>query len=943
MTRAALTLEEVEERVLGVIRDLAQELGGRRALRAVSRDASLERDVGLGSLERVELLVRLETAFGQPLDDRFLEIGTPAELAAALLETEPTEQFGITATQEPPVAIAHSVTRAATIHESLWRRAQADPDLPHVFLREDDGRELTITYGELLDDARAVAGGLREHGVRRGEAVALMLPTSRDFLTAFQGILLCGAVPVPIYPPVRFDRLEEYAERQSAILADAAVTTLITVSRGVPVAALFRTSTLSLRDVVTVGDLCGAGVRWNAPAGASSDPALIQYTSGSSGHPKGVLLSHANILANIDAIAAGVGLRQTDVVVSWLPLYHDMGLIGSWLFSLVHGNPIDIQSPLSFLARPERWLWAIHRRRATLSPAPNFAYELCVRKIPEDAIECLDLSSWRCALNGAEPVNPDTLDRFARRFAPKGFRREALLPVYGLAECSVALCFPPPGRGPVVDRVNRHAFAKGGRAEVAAADDDTPLSFVSVGKPLPQHEVRLVDESGRVVPDRQVGRLVFRGPSAMAGYFRKPDETAAITDPDGWIDSGDLAYMGRDDEIFIAGRVKDLIIKAGRNLVPQEIEEVAASVEGVRRGCVVAFGVAHPTLATENLVIVSETRVRDEGHRDRIVAALTERIAAAIGVPPDAVELVPPGTVPKTSSGKIRRTATRELYLAGALSGATRPLGAWLATRLRLLTGLAQARLQPWLAAIPGALYTIYLAAVLTPLALSAWMLAAVIPGRKRVCSLERLGARIALFIAGCRITVDGLENFAPSGPLLLASNHASYADIPALLAAMPRHILFVSKREVTRWPVIGTFIRRSGHVPVDRMDSHQSVADAGRIGDAIGRGEAVLVFPEGTFTAASGLRPFRLGVFKTSVETGVPVVPISISGTRRIMRGDRWILRPGRIHIRIGHPIAPEGTGWHDIVGLRDRVSREIAAHCGEPVLDLVASGPPR
>lgn len=942
MARAALTLEAVEARVLEVVRDLAEELGGGRALRAVSREASLERDVGLGSLERVELLVRLEAAFGQQLDDRFLELGTPAELAAELIETKPTEPHGFAATQESPVAMAHSVTRAATIHESLWRRAQADPDLPHVFLREDDGRESTITYGELLEEARAVAGGLRENGVRGGEAVALMLPTSRDFLMAFQGILLCGAVPVPIYPPVRFDRLEEYAERQSAILADAAVTTLITVARGLPVAALFRTSTPSLRHVVTTGDLCGAGVRWNAPIGSSSDPALIQYTSGSTGHPKGVLLSHANILANIDAIAAGVGLRQTDVVASWLPLYHDMGLIGSWLFSLVHGNPIDIQSPLSFLARPERWLWAIHRRRATLSPAPNFAYELCVRKIPEAAIEGLDLSSWRCALNGAEPVNPDTLERFARRFAPKGFRREALLPVYGLAECSVALCFPPPGRGPVVDRVNRHAFAKGGRAEVAEADDDTALSFVSVGKPLPHHDVRVVDESGRDVPDRQVGRLVFRGPSAMAGYFRKPGETAAVTDPNGWLDSGDLAYRG-DDEIFIAGRVKDLIIKAGRNLVPQEIEEVAASVEGVRRGCVVAFGVAHPTLATENLVIVSETRVRDEGHRDRIVAALTERIAAAIGVPPDAVELVPPGTVPKTSSGKIRRAATRELYLAGALSGAARPLGARLATRLRLLTGLAQTRLPPWLAAIPGALYTIYLATILTPLALAAWMLAAVLPGRKRVCRLERFGARLALFIAGCRITVDGLENLAPSGPLLLASNHASYADIPALLAAMPRHILFVSKREVTRWPVIGTFIRRSGHVPVDRMDSHQSVADAGRIGDAIGRGEAVLVFPEGTFTAASGLRPFRLGVFKTSVETGVPVVPISISGTRRIMRGDRWILRPGRIHIRIGPPIPPESNGWHDIVGLRDKVSREVAAHCGEPVLDLVAGGPPR
>jgi acyl-CoA synthetase (AMP-forming)/AMP-acid ligase II len=328
---------------------------------------------------------------------------------------------------------------------------------------------------------------------------------------------------VPIYPPARLDRLEEYARRQSAILADAGVKALITIARAKPIAAMLRAGVPSLALVTTADQLVQIGASWAAPEGGASDAAFIQYTSGSTGQPKGVLLTHANLLANIRAIRAGLEARPTDVGVSWLPLYHDMGLIGSWLFCLVDGLPIALLSPLSFLSRPERWLWTIHERRGSLSAAPNFAYELCVKRIPEQAIEGLDLSSWRCALNGAEPVNPDTLERFAQRFAPYGLRREALMPVYGLAENSVGLCFPPPGRAPRVDRVDRAAFSDAGRAEPAADDDERALRFVSVGRALPEHDVRIVDAAGNDLPDRAIGRLIFRGPSMTAGCCRRAE------------------------------------------------------------------------------------------------------------------------------------------------------------------------------------------------------------------------------------------------------------------------------------------------------------------------------------------------------------------------------------------------------------------------------------
>jgi fatty-acyl-CoA synthase len=935
---AATAPDPLLENVLRVVRELARETGGHRAAAAVSAHASLEREVGLGSLERVELLTRLESAFGRSLDEGVLALDSPAALAEALSASPAAAPRARAATDGTLAAARRLEGEPRSVHESLWRRALAEPERPHVYMREDDGREHTIGYGALLDGARAVAGGLRERGVRRGDTLALMLPTGFDFLRCFQGILVAGAIPVPIYPPVRLDRLEEYALRQAAILADAGVKALLTIDRARPVAALLKSRAPSLREIATADELALQGTPWEAPEGGPEDAAFIQYTSGSTGHPKGVLLTHANLLANVRAIARGLEARETDVGAIWLPLYHDMGLIGSWLFCMHQGYPIDIQSPLSFLARPERWLWAIHRRRATLSAAPNFAYEMAARKIPDAALEGLDLSSWRCALNGAEPVNPETLERFARRFAPYGFRREALMPVYGLAENSVALCFPPVGRGPRVDRVRRGSFESGGLAEPAAEDDTSALRFVSVGVAVPEHEVRLVDDNGAPVAERQVGRLLFRGPSMTSGYFRQPEATASMTAADGFLDSGDLAYRA-DGEIFIAGRRKDLIITGGRNYVPQEIEEAAAQAQGVRKGCVVAFGAPDATSGTELLVVVAETRAQQPAARERIEQEVIERVADAIGVPPDRVVLAPPGAVPKTSSGKVRRNATRALFLSGELGRTTRNSAG---TLLRLgISGFAQA-LRPARSRLARGAYAAWLALALPPPLLVAWALAALLPSRRLAAALERGYLRYALLVAGVRGTLVG-AGLPERGPLLLACNHASYADIPALMALLPRPVLFVAKREVLGWPLISTFVRRVGHLAVERFEAQGAVADIERVSAAVASGATLLVFPEGTFAAASGLRPFRLGAFKTAAETGTPVVPLALQGTRRVLRDGSLLPRPARVRLWIGEPIAPRGSAWRDVVELRDRVADAIAAECGEPRLDLVAGGPPR
>ena len=479
------------------------------------------------------------------------------------------------------------------------------------------------------------------------------------------------------------------------------------------------------------------------------------------------MLTHGNLLANVRAIGEALAVRPTDVGISWLPLYHDMGLIGAWLMPLYFGLPVVVLSPVAFLTRPERWLRAIDRHRGTLTAAPNFAYELAVRKVTEEESGGLDLSSMRAMLNGAEPVNAKTLERFAARFAPHGFRREALLPVYGLAEASLAVTVPPLGRVARVDRVVRRIFEEEGRAVPAApgtdADDAGVLSFVSVGCPLAGHEVRITHGDGREAAENTEGALWFRGPSTTGGYFRNEEASQKLF-PEGkgagWLQSGDRAYQS-DGELFITGRNKEIILKAGRNLYPHEIEEIAGRVPGVRKGCVAAFGAADAR-GTERLVVAAETRERGaEGHR-RIAAAITERMTEAIGLPPDAVELLRPHSIPKTSSGKLRRDHARKLYLAGSLGKSAPP--AWL--QIAELAGANAARTAGrWLRRGLKTLYGIYAAGLFIPWLAGSWLIVRLAPNRRSAAWITSTALRVYLVLVFCRVRVIGREHMATPGP----------------------------------------------------------------------------------------------------------------------------------------------------------------------------------
>jgi len=974
-----LDAAEVRERVLEVIRSLLEELGSRGALPMLNAASQLDRDLGLGSLERVELLARLETAFGVRLPDQVVaEANTPEDLAKALLtvpgaETQDDEaasalRASITTQKLHREATDAGVFSAETLLDVLRYRAMHDAERTHLLITEEtEGKErsVTLTFGELYAAAQRCAAELARRGVPPGGRVALMLPTSRAFFVSYAGILLAGAIPVPIYPPFRADRIEEYASRQSAILKNAGVCLLLTFRQAEAVARLLKPRVHSLTEVADAEKLIEAADKAPPPspgalpfhltgsrARKASDIALLQYTSGSTGDPKGVVLTHANLLANMRAIGEAVELGPGDVGVSWLPLYHDMGLIGAWLTLLYFGVPLAVMSPLAFLTRPERWLKAFQKYGGTISAAPNFAYELCVRKIADKDIEGVDLSGWRAALNGAEPVNPDTLDRFAERFARHGFRREAQLPVYGLAEASLAVTFPPLNRGPLIDRIEREAFSSEGRAVPARTSDATTIAFVSSGRPIPRHEVCIVDASGKEVGDRTEGFLWFRGASSTSGYY----ENAAATEKlmsggpvagDGefaWVNSGDRAYRA-EGEIYVTGRVKDIIIKGGRNLYPHEVEELAAHAEGIRKGCIVAFGLKDEASGTEKLIVVAETREREASRRATIAAAVTELVSQGLGLPPDRVELIPPGSIPKTSSGKLRREETKQLYLSGKLSEGKAP--AWLQiTRLATSSVARTAGQEIWSGVRRGLeiLYGLYFGVVFLVWIVPTWTIVNFINDYRKAGRFTSAALKILFPLIGCRVRVVGKEYMETPGAKVFAANHTSYFDVLPLMLGLGVPYHFVAKMEVGRMPFIGTFLTKMKHTKFNRNDSGSRLRQMREMGELLREGESVFVFPEGTFTGEDGVRPFQLGAFKAAVDAGAPIVPVSLAGTRRFLRDGTYLPRPTSVTITVSPPIYPrvmsdssigeKKLAWQELVRLRDATREAIAPHTGEPLL---------
>lgn len=559
--------------------------------------------------------------------------------------------------------------RAATLVELLRGRAEADGEQRIFSHLRDGGPEAEhLSYAELDARARAIAALLRERGPAGGRYL-LLYPPGLEFVAAFFGCLYAGCVPVPAYPPDPA-RLDRTAPRLRAIAVDAEARAVLS-NRAIvdgSGAILGHSLDLGRLDWIVTEEAPPAG-GWIPPAIDPASEALLQYTSGSTGTPRGVVVTHANLMHNSALIQECFGHSRRSNGVIWLPCYHDMGLIGGVLQPVYAGFPVKLMSPIDFLKRPVRWLQAISGTPEVTSGGPNFAFDLCVRRTTPAQRERLDLSGWKVAFTGAEPVRAETIERFVEAFGPCGFRREAFLPCYGLAEATLIVSGEP---GPRTLAADREQLERG-RVTPRTPGDPAAETLVSCGTPRVSGSVEIVDPRTRLAcAPGHVGEIWVSSPSVAEGYWRQPDAAAesfgarlADGDERPFLRTGDLGLL-REGRLFVRGRLKDLIVIRGRNLAPQDVErDVERAHPALRRGCGAAFAIEAD--GEERLAIAQETNPELGADPDEVVESIVSAVSDLHGIAVYSLALLAPRTIPKTSSGKIRRRACREALLAGEL------------------------------------------------------------------------------------------------------------------------------------------------------------------------------------------------------------------------------------------------------------------------------------
>jgi len=547
--------------------------------------------------------------------------------------------------------VIEQMLAGATLVDCLARQQRA-PEETAYCVESLDQPPLVVTWASFMQQAARAATGLQQLGVGHRGRVMIILPTGADFLNAFWGTLLASATPVPAYPPVGFAQLPTFADKLAGMaeMVGARVAVVPEALRAVLApGGQGRVGDLTLVTPEEIMAVAGRRDAVTPPPPVADDLGLVQFSSGSTGDPRAICLTHGNLLSNIRAFLARIGMRPGDVCVSWLPLYHDMGLIGSMIGTILSGTRLVLISPLDFLRRPLFWLQVMSRHGATLSVAPQFAFNLCARKVRRAELVGVDLSPLRVLLNGAEPVQAAGVAAFRARFRAAGLHSGVVIPCYGLAEGTLAVTMRRPGQ-----RLRR------------ASLPDAAGAIVCVGPPMNETEVRIRDQQGAWESDGSIGEICLRGPSACAGYLSAGGRQPSV-DADGWLSTGDLGFLDRG-ELFVTGRLKDLVIIGGRNFYPQDLESVAGEVPGLRPGRAVAFGVTDAQLATQALVVVAETL--DHATAGAAATALRRRLLERFGVTPQDIVLVPRGSLPLTTSGKLRRVQTRIEYERGAFPDA---------------------------------------------------------------------------------------------------------------------------------------------------------------------------------------------------------------------------------------------------------------------------------
>jgi fatty-acyl-CoA synthase len=523
------------------------------------------------------------------------------------------------------------------------------------------------SFAEVCTEAKRIGGCLQAQGLAKGDRLALVLNSPEDFVLSFLGAVSAGVLPVPLYPPLALGRMDNYIERAVGILRVSGAKAILTTKELIPVLQLVLTRTPTLKSILDIENLQQTpGAVLSEIETQPDEACFLQFTSGSTSAPRGVIVTHRNLIANSRAMIQSLEINpESDRCVSWLPLYHDMGLIGFVITTLVAQMPVVFIPTIAFVKHPSVWMDTAHKYRSTITFGPNFAFDLATKRAPKNSRTRLDLSCLRVLGCGAEPINPKTMECFLSAFAPWGLNPTALIPCYGMAEATLAIAFDRLGRPMRKLVIDRQAYeseniARPIKSNGHPLDPKQKFELVSCGRTFPNHELRILDENGNPLPEGRVGEIVFKGPSVTPGYFQNPEATSQVL-KEGWLHTGDLGFTYNGD-LYISGRQKDLVIINGRNYPPQAIEWVVEEISGIRKGSVVAFSIDGDS--TEKLVVIAETNMPDT---EELIQAITEQVRSAFGLVVDKVVLVERGSIPKTSSGKLQRRKTKDLFEGGLL------------------------------------------------------------------------------------------------------------------------------------------------------------------------------------------------------------------------------------------------------------------------------------
>ena len=551
-----------------------------------------------------------------------------------------------------------------TITQLLKSRSEDSDAFVQFWNHRGKGEHLILSYSEMYSKARIVAQNLIDLGVKPKEKVILVLSTGPDFFYAFMGTLLSGAVPSAIYPPVRIGRLDEWKESTEHAIKSIEAKIVLTEKRlfnSLRIPILQAKPPLGIKLVREILEQTSPK-RSELPHVNESDYAFIQFSSGSTGKPKPVAITHRCVMKNTRAIIETFKFKPGELhCVSWLPLYHDMGLVGAFFVPMVSNGPLTLIPPEIFVADPKCWIEAISATKATISVAPNFAYNICVSKVDDSELVDIDLSHWKIALNGAEATCPNTLREFCEKYGKFGFNPKSMSPVYGLAEATLAVTFSNIQDHYKVYQFDKESLELDGIAK-KTDNESEGIRITSVGKPLTDIRVEIKDSSRARCDDGEVGTVWVKSPSIMSKYFGMPEQTNKVI-VDGKLNTGDRGFIF-DEELFIYGREKDVIIINGRNYDPSVVERCLLKLPSIRTGCAASFGILDEEKRTEKLVILAEVKRRiSRKSKEEIIKSVKEAIQSYVGIQASEIELLKPGTLPRTSSGKIRRSLTKRLWL----------------------------------------------------------------------------------------------------------------------------------------------------------------------------------------------------------------------------------------------------------------------------------------